>query len=269
MLSAWATRQRVVVLVAALLGAAITARLGWWQLDRAHQKLALQARMLSRAELPPLPLQELVRGADVASAGATEQHYRLIALRGRWMPEHTVYLDNRQMNARQGFFVITPLLMADGGAVLVQRGWSPRSFTDRTQLAPLATPVGEVVLLGRIAPPPAKLFEFKGADNGRIRQNLDLPAYAHEIGVALRPVSVQQTLAALPADPTASAPFLRDDLLRQWAAPTVDVSKHRGYALQWFALCALIAGLTLWFQLARPFFVTRALARGASQSPSH
>jgi surfeit locus 1 family protein len=55
-----------------------------------------------------------------------------------------VYLDNRQMNARQGFFVVTPLQLATGDAVLVQRGWMPRDLTDRSRLQPLPDQPGEV-----------------------------------------------------------------------------------------------------------------------------
>jgi surfeit locus 1 family protein len=43
-----------------------------------------------------------------------------------------------------------------------------------------------------------------------------------------------------------------DGLLRQWPKPAVDIQKHYGYAFQWFALCALLAGLYVWFQLLRP-----------------
>jgi surfeit locus 1 family protein len=248
------------VLVAALLGVALTARLGFWQLDRARQKLDLQARITSRAELPAVLQAELAHDAAAAEA----QHYRRITLRGRWLAERTVYLDNRQMNARQGFFVLTPLLLASGDAVLVQRGWSARDFNDRTRRQPLATATGEVLVPGRIAPPPSKLFALGGAESGPIRQNVDLAALAGEIGVALRPLSVQQTAEARPADADAdaSAPdgpdaAAGDGLLRQWPVPTLDVGKHHGYAFQWFALCALITGLAVWFQLLRPRLARR------------
>ena len=39
---------------------------------------------------------------------------------------------------------------------------------------------------------------------------------------------------------------------REWPRPAVDVQKHYGYAFQWFALGALMAGLYVWFQLVRP-----------------
>ena len=238
--------RRGVALVLAVLAAALTARLGFWQLDRARQKLDLQDRIQSRQALPPLAQPELARSAAAADA----QHYRRISLRGRWLTEHTLYLDNRQMNARQGFFVVTPLLLAGGDAVLVQRGWTPRDFGDRSKVLPLKTPSGEVEVLGRIAPPPSKLFEMGGAESGPIRQNLDLSVFALEIHLPLRPLSVQQIAAEGPA--VAGSASNDDTLLRQWPAPAVDVGKHHGYAFQWFALCALITGLALWFQILRP-----------------
>jgi surfeit locus 1 family protein len=249
------TRQRWLVLAAAVLGALLTARLGLWQLDRAQQKISRQRSLEARALLPPLPPAELVRDAAGAAA-ADDQHHRRTTLQGRWLAERTVFLDNRQMDGRQGFFVVTPLLLPDGDAVLVQRGWLPRDFQDRTRLPPLATPAGVVRVSGRIAPPPGKLFEFSGAEQGAIRQNLVLGLFSREIRVALRPVSLVQTEpeqgvdAAVAAAPAASA--APDALLRHWAAPAADVGKHHGYAFQWFALCALITGLYVWFQLIRP-----------------
>ncbi|MBL8350530.1 MAG: SURF1 family protein [Burkholderiaceae bacterium] len=249
MLSRGRSARRAVVLVAAALAAALTARLGVWQLDRAQQKLDLLARIAARAEAPPLPQDDLARD-EAAAAG---QHYRRIVLRGRWLAERTVYLDNRPLNARQGFIVVTPLLLADGGAVLVQRGWVARDFVDRARLAPLPTPGGELQLEGRIAPPPSQLLALAGEERGPIRQNLDLAAFARETGLRLRPLSVQQTapvVRALPQQGAAAA--LDDGLLRQWPAPVVDSAKNQGYAFQWFALCALVVGLTVWFQFIRP-----------------
>jgi surfeit locus 1 family protein len=245
--------RRAVVLLAAVLTMLATARLGLWQLDRARQKLDLQARILARAQLPTLPQAELPREAGAAEA----QYYRPVLLRGRWLADRTVYLDNRQMNARQGFYVVTPLLLAPGDAVLVQRGWMPRDFNDRTRLAPLPAQAGEVLVTGRVAPPPGRLLALAGADTGAIRQNLDPASFANEIGVALRPLSVQQTAATQPAPAADEAtaprsPLADDGLLRQWPEVAVDVGMHQGYAFQWFAMCALVAGLTVWFQFLRP-----------------
>ncbi len=231
--------RRAVVLVAALVAVAVTARLGVWQLDRAAQKTALQRAIDERAALPPLAADALATSFDEAAA----QHHRRVVLRGGWVPEHTVYLENRQMDQRPGFFVVTPLRLADGSAVLVQRGWLPRDARDRTRIAPVRDDAGELEIAGRIAPPPARLYEFDPAATGRIRQNLDLESFARETGLPLRPLSVLQL---------DSPAFDGDGLRRQWPLPAVDVHKHYGYAFQWFALAALITGLYVWFQLVQP-----------------
>ena len=172
--------------LAMALGVSVTFSLGLWQWGRAHEKLALQAALQAREALPAL------RGdALSASPRSPDLMHRLVVLRGQWVVDRTVFLDNRQMNGRVGFYVVTPLrlssaLTSDPAAVvLVQRGWVPRNFNDRQQLPAITTPSGEVTVMGRIAPAPSKLYDFDGAATGAIRQNLDLPALRAESGLAL------------------------------------------------------------------------------------
>ena len=222
------------VLAAALLGVALTARLGLWQLDRASQKLALQSAIDAEGQRPALA------NAELGDAG---QLHRRVTLRGHWLPARTVWLDNRPMDGHVGFFVVTPLQLADRPeAVLVERGWAPRNQVDRTQLPPLATPTGDVTVVGRLAAAPSRLYELGEGATGLIRQNLDPAAFAVESGLRLLPLTVVQTEASGPDDA----------LLRHWPAPDLGLHKHYGYAFQWFALCALIVGLYVWFQLVRP-----------------
>src|SRR6476469_5265846 len=135
----------VVMLLATLAGVALAARLGAWQLDRADQKIALQASLEARSREPVLDGQSLARSPLAAEA----QHHRRVSLRGRWLAERTVFLDNRQMDGKVGFFVVTPLALAPGSAVvLVQRGWAPRDFVARESLPRIATPEGVVVIDG-------------------------------------------------------------------------------------------------------------------------
>ena len=230
----------MIVTIAAVLGVAVTARLGVWQLSRAAEKIALQTALDTRGHLAPLGNAELAREASEADA----QHYRPAVVRGQWVAGHTVFLENRQMNGRAGFFIVTPLRL-DGrsDAVLVQRGWAPRDVRDRTLLPRVDEPAGTIEVHGLIAPPPSRLFEFSAAQGGVIRQNLDLAAFSAEIHLPLAPVSVQQNDSASTAG---------DALLRHWPHPAVDVHKHYGYAFQWFAMSALMAGLYVWFQLVRP-----------------
>jgi surfeit locus 1 family protein len=123
----------------------------------------------------------------------------------------------------------------------VQRGWAPRSFTDRAALPRVATPAGLVTVEGTLAPSPSRLFEFADAASGAIRQNLDIASFAHETGLPLLPISVVQ-----------QGQDGADGLLRDWPRPAVDVQKNYGYAVQWFAIAASIAILYVWHRFIRP-----------------
>lgn len=228
-----------VILLAAVLTAALTARLGWWQLDRASQKVALQAALDARQALPPLGPADWP--AD--PAGVKAQEYRRTLAQGVWLNEESVYLDNRPMAGRPGFYLVTPLRLDDGTALLVQRGWLPRDAQDRTRVVPPPGPTGALVQVsGRMAPALSRLYEFEGTEVGVIRQNLDIESFARERRLRLKPWVLVQDAAAQPAD----------KLLRDWPAPNTGVHKHYGYAFQWFALTALIVGLFAWFQIIRP-----------------
>jgi surfeit locus 1 family protein len=224
------------VTVATMVTVGVTAALGFWQLGRAAQKKALQASVDARAALPVWGSVELLTASDLQSA-----LYRPVRLRGTWMQGVDVYLDNRQMNGRTGFFLVTPLRLAGSDQfVLVQRGWVPRDFTDRTRVPRPDTPEGEVTIEGHLAPPPGKLFEFGQTGTGPIRQNVDVAAFAAELKIPLLQASVTQSSVA------------DDGLQRDWPRVTTNVDRHYGYAFQWFALCALAAILYLWFQFISP-----------------
>jgi surfeit locus 1 family protein len=224
------------VTLAAVLLVGATFSLGQWQLSRAAQKKSLQTAIESRGNLPTVDAHALATAQN-----ANDFLHRQATLTGRWSAAHTIYLDNRPMNGKSGFMVATPLLLeGNAPAVLVQRGWVQRNFTDRTRLPDISTPAGPVTVHGRIAPPPSKLYQFKGDERGRIRQNLDIPAFRVETALPLLDVSLLQT----------DAPS--EGLLRDWTAPNLGVDKHYGYAFQWFALCGLVLGLYAWFQLILP-----------------
>ncbi|MBV8618588.1 MAG: SURF1 family protein [Curvibacter sp.] len=215
-----------------------------WQLSRAADKEALYQARLSQQQRPVLTQTDWL--ARMRQGTAAASLHRLVHLQGHWLGDDTVYLDNRQMNGRPGFFVLTPLVLeTEGGhaTVLVQRGWVPRDFEDRRRLPPVATPEGEVSMTARVATEPAHLLELGAAAPepgfSRIRQNLDLALYRQQTGLDLLPGSVVQV------DPAS------EGLLRDWFEPGADTAKHYGYAFQWFGLSGLIAFLYVWFQIVR------------------
>jgi surfeit locus 1 family protein len=220
----------------AVLGVALTFSLGAWQWGRGQQRLALQAAIEQRMALPPLDAQ-----AFIDRAGQPESLHRAVRLRGHWLGEHTVFLDNRQVQGRPGFYVVTPLHLSGSNRVaLVQRGWAPRNFVDRSVLPPVEMPRAEVEILGRIAPAPAKLYEFEQASSGPIRQNLDWASFREETRLALVEGSVQQV-----GPPS-------EGLVRDWPALAAGADKNFGYAFQWWALGGLIFILYVWFQFIGP-----------------
>lgn len=229
--------KRVLIALVALAGIALTVSLGSWQWGRAQQRNALHEAIQARAALPPLGAAELLRGF----ADPQPLLHRPVVLRGEWVADRTIFLDNRQMNGVPGFYVVTPLrLQGTDAVVLVQRGWAQRNFAQRADLPRVQTPAGTVEVRGRLAPPPAQLFAFDTEEKGTIRQNLDLDRFRAETGLALLALSVQQ----------AGAPS--EGLLRQWPQPASGAEKNIGYAFQWWAIAALIAILYAWFQFVQP-----------------
>lgn len=213
--------------------------LGRWQMERAQQKLAMQAAVEQQAALPALSNQLLIQASNPETTIYQSAH-----LRGAWVQGKTVLLDNRPMDGRVGFYVLSPFMLEGSQtAILVQRGWVPRNFEDRTAVPSVPTPVGVLDIEGRITPPPGALYELGQQAGGAIRQNIDLKQFAQQTQLPLLTrVSLQQSG---PPD---------SGLLRNWPAVNLGVDKHYGYAFQWFALAALVAGLYFWFQFIRPRF---------------
>lgn len=211
--------------------------LGQWQLGRAAQKIALRNGIAENQAKPQLDNEGFL-----ALLNTGEALYRRVSLTGRWLADATVFLDNRTMNERVGFVVVTPLrLEPTGQVVLVQRGWAVRNFVDRQALPKIVSPSSVVQIEGMVASPPSRHFDLGGADDGPIRQNLDLKTYGEVLGLGLAPVSVQQT-----GDQS-------DGLFRNWQLPDIGVDTHYGYAFQWFTLSGLVALYYLWFQIVKRF----------------
>ncbi len=249
-------RQGWIILLAALVTIATTARLGWWQLDRARQKTERQEALNRQKALPALTQGQLPL-KPIEAAAAT---HRAVELNGQWQDAQTVYLDNRNMAGRAGFVVLTPLALQGGGVVLVQRGFWPRHLSDPQRVDAPPAPQGEVTVRGRVALLPSRMFELSerqpegGSPRSRIRQNLEPSAYAAETGLPLLPwVLIQEDDSRTSSvSSSASAPVAADGLMRQWPQADLGKQKNWGYAFQWFAMSALALVLYLWFQVIKP-----------------
>jgi surfeit locus 1 family protein len=219
----------------------VTVSLGRWQLSRAAEKEAIQASIQERDRQA-----ELDGATLLGNMPAEDLVHRRMRVRGRWLADRIVFLDNRVMNGQTGFYVLTPLQIEGSRlAVLVQRGWVPRNFEDRALLPKVDSPAGIVEVSGRVAPPPSKLLDMGRPESGAIRQNLDLAQFGAELQIPVAPVVILQ------------AGDLHDGLLRDWPPVTLGVEKNYGYAVQWFGLSALFAILYVWFQIVRRFIARK------------
>lgn len=259
----------LLISMAALIGVLITASLGFWQLDRAAQKQAIfDAITRQQAQQPwhnaQLAAQVPVIAEPMSEVQQADLLHRPVQLQGQWLAEQTLFLDNRQMQGKAGFYVLTPFRLNapyERVVVIVQRGWAPRNFMDRTVLPEVQTPSGTVTIGGRLEAPPSKLMELEASDGGadpdeqksRIRQNTDIAQWAQQSGLPLLGLSVVQGGAA------------SEGLLRDWPQINAGVQKHYGYAFQWFGLSVLVVLLYVWFQLVRRFYPSRRAADNAAQ----
>jgi len=230
-------RKLLLLSLVAAFFASLGAYLGFWQLDRAAQKETLQSAIQQQASKPPLAPHVFLNLNDV-----NEVLHQRVLLSGTWVPQSTVYLDNRQMDGKVGFFVLTPMrLEGSDKVVMVQRGWVPRNFEQRESVPAVETPFDLVQIEGRIALAPSKLYEPGQSAKGLIRQNLDLQAFRSETDLPILSFTVRQT--GLPSE----------GLRRDWPEVNFGIDKHYGYAFQWFGLSALVIALYLWFQIFRRF----------------
>ena len=203
--------------------------LGIWQLERASWKQGLIDDQAERAQQAPVLLELLLERDETLQ-------YRPVAVRGYYDLEHQLLLDNRTHQGHAGYHVLTPLLLDQRRAVLVNRGWVPVGEY-RARLPELPGPVDELVVNASIKLPPEKFFrlgEAEEANDGwpKVVQQMKLPQFEQQLGYSLLPIVLLQ-------DPADEYGFVRE-----WQAVYgVPPDKHRAYALQWFTLALVLLAI--------------------------
>lgn len=211
----------------------VTAMLGNWQTRRGDAKEALQTR---RDAAESAPAVEVATGQDIATI-ATELPRRVRAV-GTFVPNATVFVDNRVLNGIAGFHVVAPLQIGSDAYVLVDRGWIARDLRDPTAIPRVATPGGRVQIEGLAVERVPRMMELARRDPARlpgIWPNVSYEDFEQASGLRVARWVVQQTNDT------------GDGLQRKWPRPDFGVGTHRGYALQWYGLSALACGLTVFF----------------------
>jgi surfeit locus 1 family protein len=224
------SRRRIALLVVAVVVAAVCVRLGFWQLDRLEQRRATNARVRSGLEGDVAPFPELLRG----TADPQDLAWRRTAVEGTYDPDREVILYGRTQHGRPGDHVLTPLRLADGSAVIVDRGWIPfEADRDPPVVGPAAAPNGVVTVEGVVLAAEddsSTLPSPNGEDPVTTLQRLDLGRFQRQVPYDLAPVAIQLQVQR-PAQPTG--------LPEPATLPDLDEGPHLGYAIQWFAFASI------------------------------
>ncbi len=226
-------RFRLVPFIATVILVALGCSLSWWQTQRALQKEVIEAKLTERENRPAIDLP--------LSADLNQLEYARVILKGEFVKDWPVYLDNRPMNGATGIVVMMPFKLQDRQTVvLVARGWIPRNPQNRTTIKGYDTPSGTVTIQGIVKPHSGHVLQLGQRlplQAAALVQNLDVGEYAQVSNLPVYPFIVEQT-----GD-------IQDGLLRAWPRASLGSERHRGYAFQWLAL----AGMALLFFLATGF----------------
>lgn len=203
--------------------------LGFWQLDRAEEKRAMQAQMDANRSAVAETLEQLQRQPDPS--------WRPLYLQGRFDPERIWLLDNRIRGGKAGVEVLQVFDdHASGDSLIVNRGWIP--WPDRRQRPTVATPDQDVQLDAE-ALPSAELGFTLGQSGG----TSDWPKLISRVDLESMAAGVERPLLGWTARlKTGSQAAFKLD----WPALPMTASKHTAYAVQWFALAIALLALFIW-----------------------
>jgi surfeit locus 1 family protein len=213
-----------------LIGAAVCARLGIWQLDRLTQRRAFNAHVFAVQALAPLNLP--------AHDDLTTMEYRAVRASGMYDFENQVAIRNQFNGDQYGYHLLTPLRLSDGEAILVDRGWIPSDGNSAPSDWRKYDQMGQVAISGVI-----RLGQTEAGFGGEADPTLmpgqtrldfwiyvDLDRIGKQIQYPILPVYIQ-----LDPDPNQTDPPVPFQ-------PALDLSEgpHQGYAVQWFSFAVLL-----------------------------
>ncbi|MGE3830633.1 MAG: SURF1 family protein [Parvibaculaceae bacterium] len=214
------------VLAGAAVGCAILIGLGVWQLDRLAWKEALIADRDARGAAPPITLSAAIAMDD-------PDFYRVEA-KGAFLHEGELFYLTT-VGGKPGFEVVTPLLTADGLAVLVDRGFVPEEMRDPAS-RPGSQPAGEVEIVGQVSRHEAGQGYFIPDNNAGTNYWYwwDVPAMLTYSHIPEGRKTVPFILHAVPTPGEKAVP--------QPVGLGQNLSNnHLQYALTWFSLAAVLA----------------------------
>lgn len=228
--------------------------LGTWQVERRVWKLDLIARVEQRVHATPTPAPGQAQWPQI---NATADEYRHVTLSGSYLHDKETLVQASTVQGT-GFWVLTPLQLADGSLVLVNRGFVPPEARERAARRD-AEPQGNTTVTGllRLTEPDGGFLRRNDATDGRWYSR-DVQAIAASRGLA------QVAPYFVDADTQPS------DTVSATALPVAGLTvinfhnSHLVYALTWYTLALMVAGAS-WF-VARVEWRLRRAAKGVALS---
>lgn len=216
-------------------GVAVLLALGSWQVDRLHWKEALITERAAQLAAPPEPL-------PAQSDDWRAWDFRRVTMAGEFRHEEEQLYGVAAVEGRVGHHVLTPLVRADGFALLIDRGWVPAD-----QAHPAARRQGQ--LEGTVAI--TGIARYRGEsrpgwftpDNQpeqRLWYSYDLPALEAAVGMELLPVVVE-------ADATPNPGGLPQGGRTNLELP----NNHLQYAITWYGLAGALVAIYVAVSLER------------------
>jgi cytochrome oxidase assembly protein ShyY1 len=216
---------------------AVLVSLGQWQLSRKVWKENLISAMTQRLAAAP---QELPPPDQWNTLTPDNAEFRRVKLSGEYLPVRDTYAYVAGSALRNdikepGYFVFRPMKLASGKVVAINRGYVPLEYMEQT-------PAGPAEVVGYIRfPEKAAWFMTESNSDGDTWFVRDPQAMAKARGWGeVAPFYIDQELP-VPASgmprPSALSVTLRND--------------HLGYALTWFGLAAVLAGVYLAWLISR------------------
>jgi len=203
--------------------------LGLWQLDRADEKLEITKQITLAQGLTPEHTS--------SSIGLVEKEHYNVLLSGHYAGDFQFIYDNQIVNGNAGYYVMTPFILSDQKAVLVNRGFVPWRGR-RDKLANIQIDSQSRVIEVSLIKPVERIELDNSAEHKKfplLIQSINMSQL--EILSKLEFVHIIGRL-----DKKSS-----DGFFRQWRPFYGSSDKHLGYALQWFlmAFALLIIALRL------------------------
>ncbi len=200
--------------------------LGFWQLDRLDGRRSTNREIAAGLAVAALPIDQIVGVSDGYDIGA-EVRFRLAQARGTYVAEDEVLVLNRSLNGAPGYWVLTPLILDSGDALIVNRGWVPFSPGPGEPRPGTEAPTGEVRVEGMVRQTVvAQRLQRADPAEGVLAAlaRPDLARLAQQLTYDVLPVYLQLEAQ----DPPGLG------LPRLLPRPELSEGPHLGYAVQWF-----------------------------------